>query len=46
MFNDYILTNYKFLTIVNTRLERLGKTENALMIYSGGGGGVGYYILD
>ena len=38
MFNDYILTNYKFLTIVNTRLERLGKTENALMIYSGGGG--------
>ena len=45
MFNYYILTNYKFLTIVNTRLERLGKTENALMIYSGGGG-VGYYILD
>ena len=27
MFNDYILTNYKFLTIVNTRLERLGKTK-------------------
>ena len=48
MFNDYILTNYKFLTMVKIEgLERLGKTENALMIYSGGGGGgVGYYILD
>ena len=47
MFNDYILTNYKFLTMVKIQgLERLGKTENALMIYSGGGGGVGYYILD
>ena len=41
-----ILTNYKFLTIVKIEgLERLGKTENALMIYSGGGE-VGYYILD
>ena len=39
MFNDYILKNYKFLTMVKIQgLERLGKTENASMIYSGGGG--------
>ena len=39
MFNDDILTNYKFLTMVKIQgLERLWKTENASMIYSGGGG--------
>ena len=42
------LTNYKFLTIVKIEgLERLGKMENALMIYSGEGGGkVTIYWID